>query len=207
MDLRSLHRASAAFIAVFACIHIANHLVSLSGIAAHTAFLEVARKLYRHDLVETCLLLLVAFQLVSGLRFVVLGWKRRQGAVAWVQAISGMYLAFFLLVHVGAVLFGRAVLDLDTNFHFAAAGFHVPPYQFFFAPYYFLAVLALFAHLGCAIHWRLRARLRAAPRHAVLFSALLGSLVSVLITLSLAGQIQPVDIPSNYKATYAPQNR
>lgn len=37
--------------------------------------------------------------------------------------------------------------SVDTNFYFAAAGFHVPPNQLLFGPYYFLAVLALFTHL------------------------------------------------------------
>ena len=36
------------------------------------------------------------------------------------QAWPGAYLALFLLVHVVSVLSGRAMLDLDTNFWFAA---------------------------------------------------------------------------------------
>ncbi len=47
------------------------------------------------------------------------------------------------MVHVGAVLFGRAVRHLDTNFCFAAAGFFLPQNQHFFGPNHFLAVLAL----------------------------------------------------------------
>ena len=112
-------------------------------------------------------------------------------------------LAFFLLVHVGAVLYGRTVLNLDTNFYFAAAGFHVPPNQFFFAPYYFLAILALFTHLGCAAYWHLQT---APPRTRALAIALpmvVGGAVSLLIVLSLAGKLQPVEVPAKYKATYA----
>lgn len=156
MKLRTLHKASAILIAAFACLHIANHLASLAGIPWHIAFMEVARKLYRQPIVEFPLLLCVAFQVASGLWFVTHGWKQRQGRVAWLQAISGALLAFFLLVHVGAVLYGRTVLNLDTNFYFAAAGFHVPPNQFFFGPYYFLGVFALFTHLGSAAYWHLQ---------------------------------------------------
>jgi hypothetical protein len=41
---------------------------------------------------------------------------QRQNFFDRLQAVSGGYLAFFLLNYVGAVLFARPVLDLDTNF-------------------------------------------------------------------------------------------
>ncbi len=99
-------------------------------------------------------------------------------------------------------MFGRTVLDLDTNFYFAAAGFHVPPNQFLFAPYYFFAVLALFTHLGCAAYWRLQAASRVAKGLAVGVPMLVGGVLSLLLVLSLAGMLQPVDVPAKYKATY-----
>lgn len=124
------------------------------------------------------------------------GWRNRRGRVAWLQAISGAYLAFFLLVHVSAALVGRHVLHLDTNFHFAAAGFHVAPYPLFFAPYYFLAVVALAAHLGCALYWRARSGLALAWPIAV------GVVLAALITLTLGGLLTPVQVPAQYTAPY-----
>jgi len=206
MNLRTLHRTSAFVIAAFACVHLTNHLVSLLGVPSHIAFMEGARKLYRQPVVEVLLLSCVAFQVASGLWFVIRGWRQRQGGVAWLQAISGAVLVFFLLVHVGAVLYGRTVLHLDTNFYFAAAGLHVPPNQFFFAPYYFLAILALFTHLGCAAYWHLQAASVPSRRLAVALPVLVGAVVSLLIVLSLAGKIQPVDVPEKYKATYTRQD-
>ena len=206
MKLRTLHKASAILIAAFACLHIANHLASLAGIPSHIAFMELARTLYRHPVVEFPLLLCVAFQIASGLWFVVRGWKQRQGAVAWLQEISGAVLAFFFLVHVGAVLYGRIVLQLDTNFYFAAAGFHVPPNQFFFGPYYFLGVFALFTHLGCAAYWHLQTSPPKTRALALALPMLVGGVVSLLIVLSLAGKLQPFEVPAKYKATYARQD-
>lgn len=203
MTLRTLHRTSAILILAFALVHIANHIASLSSVASHIAFMDIARAVYRHRLVEIILLACVALQIVSGLWFVIRGWQERKGRIAWTQAISGTYLAFFLLVHVGAVLFGRAVLNLDTNFYFAAAGFHVPPNQFFFAPYYFFAIVALFAHLGCAAYWRFQLQSRVTRMLALALPMLVGSILSLLIVLSLAGMVQPVDVPAKYKATYA----
>jgi len=207
MTLRKLHGLSALLIAAYACLHIANHLVGLSGVSAHIAFMHTARFVYRAPVVEVLLLLCVAFQVFSGLSLVVRGWKQRHGFIPWLQALAGAYLAYFLLIHVSAVLFGRTVLHLDTNFYYAAAGFHVPPFQFFFAPYYFLAVFALFTHLGCAAYWQLQARSPLARILAVALPAGAGLVVSLLIVFSLAGVLYPVDIPPEYKATYAPQHR
>lgn len=203
MTLRDLHRASAIVIVTYAVMHISNHLVSLQSVAAHIAFMEAARSVYRYWAVEYVLLFCVEFQIISGLWFVIRGWKGRHGLLPWLQAGSGAYLACFLLIHVSAVLFGRTVLQLDTNFYYAAAGFHVPPYQFFFAPYYFFAVLALFTHLGCAAYWQLEAASRTARTMAVAIPILAGGVIALLIVLSLAGMIQPVEIPLQYKATYA----
>jgi hypothetical protein len=202
MSLHKLHASSAVLIAAFACLHIANHLAGLSGAAQHIAFMEIARSVYRFPMVELVLLSCVAFQIVSGLTFVVRGWNQRHGLMPWLQAVSGAYLSFFLVVHVGAVLFGRGGLNLDTNFYFAAAGFHVPPFQFFFAPYYFLAVTALFTHLGCAAYWHSQSRPRVARVLVAAIPVAVGALASLFIVLSLAGALFPVEVPAQYKATY-----
>jgi hypothetical protein len=206
MTLRKLHGLSASFIAAYACVHIANHLVGLGGVESHIAFMRTARLVYRFPVVEVALLMAVAFQIYSGLTFVVRGWRQRQGFMPWLQAASGAYLVFFFLNHVGAVLFGRTVLHLDTNFYYAAAGFYVPPFQFFFAPYYFLAVLALFTHLGCALYWRLRAKSRPAHVLAIVVPSGVGLVVSLLIVLSLAGVFYSVQVPAKYKATFGWHN-
>lgn len=206
MTLRTVHRTSAIVIAGFACLHIANHVVGLAGASLHIAFMEVARSVYRQRLFEAVLLLCVSLQVISGLWFVLRGRKQRHGFVPWLQAISGAYLAFFLLVHVSAVLYGRAVLHLDTNVYFAAAGFHMPPFHFFFAPYYFLAVAALFAHLGCAAYWRTFTPTHRPRAQIVIVPVVVGVALSLLIVLSLAGAFYSVEVPTTYKDTYASQH-
>ena len=132
------------------------------------------------------------------------GWKRRTGWLAWLQAASGAYLALFLLIHVGAVLAGRTMLDLDTNVHFAAAGLQIWPYQLFFVPYYFLAVAAVFAHLGCA----LARRAGPAPRARALAVALplsAGIVISSLVVVALMGGLYPYQVPQKYLDTFPAQ--
>jgi len=99
-------------------------------------------------------------------------------------------------------LVGRAMLGLDTNFYYAAAALHVPPWHWFQGPYYFLAVLALFTHVGCAAYWQLA---DGGVRTAVVPAAMLvGTIVSLLIVMTLAGKTVPVEVPPRYKATYLP---
>jgi succinate dehydrogenase/fumarate reductase cytochrome b subunit len=201
MKPHTFHRSAAVIVALFLAMHMANHLASLAGVTAHLRFMEAARTIYRQPLVETVLLLAVAAQAASGLWLVRAGWKTRAKPIAWLQAASGAYLALFLFIHVAAVLFGRAVSGLDTNFHFAAAGLHVPPYPWFFAPYYFLAVLALFTHLGCA----LSRHVGPAPRVRALAVALalgLGAVMSSLVLAALMGKLYPYEVPQIYKNTF-----
>lgn len=200
--LRTWHRRSAVFLGLFALAHLGNHLVALTGVAAHRELMETLRLVYRQPAVETVLLACVAFQGASGMWFVIRGWRTRRGGVAWLQALSGAYLALFLLVHVGAVLYGRAVLHLDTNFYYAAAGMHVAPYGWFFAPYYFMGVLALFTHLACAAYRRARGRPANIRRLALEMPIAAGAIVAALIVLSLGGKIAPVHVPAAYRATY-----
>ena len=151
------------------------------------------------------LLACVAFQIGSGVYFIKNRWRQRRGFFERVQALSGGYLAYFLLIHVGAVLFGRAVLKLDTNFYYAAAGMHIPPFPFhyYFLPYYFLAVIAIFVHVACAIHWLTREKL-AEPSRNYLGCAVLtaGIATAALIVAAFAGVFYDIQIPQEYRATY-----
>jgi len=190
---RRLHRTAGAVLAVFLVVHMANHLAALAGVDAHIRFMDAVRRVVRQPVVEAVLLLCVALQAASGLRMLWTGRQRRRGMLPWLQAGSGAYLALFLAIHVGAVLAGRAG-GLDTNFYFAAAGLHVWPFVLFFVPYYFLAVAALFVHIGCALR---RGRVVAAGLSAA------GTIVAGLIVAMLMGMVVPVEIPARYLATFA----
>lgn len=200
--LRKLHRISAIALAAFLVLHMANHLTGLAGQDWHIAFMAVARNGYRNPFIEPVLIGLAGWQVASGLTLL---WKRRKarrGPLAWAQQLSGLYLGFFLLIHVGAVISGRYLLGLDTDFRFAAAGMHVGAFIWFFAPYYFLAVFSLFVHAGCGIYWNLLF----IPDHtrkillALFCSA--GFAAGLLIVLALAGALYPVSIPDVYRSPY-----
>jgi hypothetical protein len=202
MTLRKLHAVSAILVAAFLALHMTNHLAGLAGVATHIAFMEMARSFYRMYLVEFALLCAIGQQVASGLTLVIRGWKDRRGLISWLQALSGLYLFLFLLIHVGAIMYGRGFLGLDTNFLYAAAGFHVPPWQWFFAPYYFLAVASLFTHVGCAVYWKFGALRPIARRNTLIAFVAFGVAAGLMIDLSLAGKLYTVDIPAAHRAVY-----
>lgn len=199
MRLRAVHRLSAALLAGFLVLHIVNHLVGAAGQATHIRFMTVARHFYRNPVIEPLLIGLVCWQAISGTILLVGGWRSRRGSIAWVQIVSGAYLAVFVGLHVTAVLIGRGNL-LDTDFRFAAAGFQVAGWPWFFAPYYCGAVIALFTHVGCALYWNIGSARGA--RTAFGTCIVVGAISGVTITASLAGLLHPVDIPERYRAPF-----
>lgn len=202
LSLRAYHFGSATVLGCFLLVHIVNHIVGLTGQAQHVAFMHAVRPFYRNAVIEPMLLALLAWQVASGLIMVVRGWRSRRGKVAWLQAGSGLYLAAFVTIHVLSVLSGRAALHLDTDFRFAAAGFHVPGWPWYFWSYYSLAIFALFAHVGCAIYWNVLDRNRNAAIFALRSMVIAGATLGLLVVSALAGKLYPVDIPARYKATY-----
>ncbi len=200
---RRLHRAAGIVAGSYVLAHLANHLAALGGIQAHIAFMQAVRTITRIPAVEALLLAAVAVQAGSGLRLLWRRRGRRRPALDRLQALSGAYLAFFLAVHVVSVLFGRAVLHLDTNFYFAAAGLQTGLYPLFFVPYYGLAVAALFVHLACAAR-RLAVGLYPAARDRLAWSgAALGAVVAVLVVASFGGVFYAVHLPPAYRATFS----
>ncbi len=201
--LHKLHRISALIIGTYALFHVINHLMALSSVFLHIEFMEWYRQFYRVLPIEILLLTCVAYQAASGIYFIKSRWRQRSGFFDKAQALSGGYIAFFLVVHVSAVLFGRTELNLDTNFYYAAAGMHIASYHFFFFPYYFLAVVAIFTHVGCAIHWLSRERLSIKARNQIgtvfIFT---GLMLGGMIVLSFGGAFYKVQIPMEYEATY-----
>jgi len=198
--LRRVHRASAIVLALYALVHLANHLAAVRSVADHIAFMDAVRTVTRLPLVEALLLGCAALQVTTGLALLVQGWGRRRLASHRLQAVSGAYLAFFLLVHVSSVLVGRLRWEVDTNFYFAAAGLHVAPFQLFFYPYYGLAVVAFVVHLA-AVPGRLLARRfgAAVGERASRAGVVCGVVLAVLILAAFGGVFHPVVIPVEYR--------
>ena len=201
--LHKLHRMSALFIVTFILFHLINHSFVLVGIQQHIDVMDALRAVYRNVVFEGVLFLCLVFQVCSGVYFV---WKRRGQRIGFfekAQAISGLYLAYFLINHVVAVLFGRVSAGLDTNIYYGIAGFHVSPFQFYFVPYYFLAVVAIFVHLAAAFNWLSRNNIADVYRERLAYSIIaMGVVISVTLMLGFSGVFYEITIPPEYRATF-----
>jgi hypothetical protein len=149
-------------------------------------------------LLEPILLLAVLVQIISGLR---LFWTSRKTAQTFFERLqrwTGAYLAFFLLIHLSAVLGGRLVLGVDTNLYFGAAGLNIFPLLLFFVPYYSLAMLAFFGHIA-AIHARKMTQtlLGISPQQQAISILVFGAFISLLILAGLTGYFQGLEIPES----------
>lgn len=198
-----LHRAGAVLIGLFLIMHLGNHLAAIGGVKLHIDIMAQLRPIYRNAVIEPLLVLAVATQLSTGIYRVLTTWRVRHGIVDRLQAASGLYIATFLLIHLGAI-FAARMDGVETNFYFAAAGMHVPNWPWFFVPYYGLAVFAVFAHPACALHWHLISRGRKTAANCVLTTMLVvGAAIAVTIISTLAGLTVPVEIPQAYLASFS----
>ncbi len=155
--------------------------------------MQWSRTLYQFPLFEIALVLALTAQVVLGIRLL-RGIRARKRKDAWhkVQFASACYLAYFIIAHTAAALTTRLIVDLDTNFYWAAGTLVLSPLKYGFAPYYFLAVTALFSHLLAALHFR-GARAWHAPALVV------GPLVGMVIVAAYAGLLYEIELPANYR--------
>lgn len=200
MQTKKLHHFSGLFIALFVALHLFNHLCSLGGAAQHIAMMETLRPVYRNVFAEGLLLAAVAVQVVSGIRLFRATRVPRRKDFASLQRWSGLYLAMFLLIHLSAVMAGRYVLNLDTNFYFGVAGLNTFPFNLFFIPYYGLAVTAFFAHIAAVHQQKMRQSILGlspgAQAKAILF---IGILLTIVLMYGLTNGFRGVVIPEAYE--------
>jgi hypothetical protein len=197
--MRRLHFFAGLTISIFVALHLFNHLSSLYGPQQHIDTMNTLRVFYRHPIAETLLLGAVLVQIVSGLRL--FRETRHTATTFWpkLHRWTGLYMAVFLVIHLSAVLGGRLVLGLDTNFYFGVAGLNTFPLNLFFVPYYGLAILSFFGHVA-AIHRRKMSQvvLGLSPNTQAMLILALGVLLTVLIFYGLTNGFRGIVIPDKY---------
>jgi succinate dehydrogenase/fumarate reductase cytochrome b subunit len=110
-----LHRLSALFLTVFVLGHIINQSLAFISLPAYAAMRSVMRLVSQQPVSYALTVAAVAIQIVSG---AAMGTKRVGGGAAArnLQAVSGWYLAVFLLVHVlSGLLFSQPQTTTATT--------------------------------------------------------------------------------------------
>jgi succinate dehydrogenase/fumarate reductase cytochrome b subunit len=147
--IKAIHYYTGLTIGIYIGTHLLNHLLILHSEAMHINFMQKARKIYRHYIVEAILLTAVLLQILSGIFLIIQKWPGVDSWFDWVQLCSGLYLSLFLANHIRAVMVGRRKLHIDTNLYYGAGVMNMWPQKLFYIPYYSLAILAFVCHIAC----------------------------------------------------------
>jgi hypothetical protein len=199
MTVKRFHYLSGLTITIFITLHLFNHALSILGADKHIAAMNTLRLFYRNIFVETILLGTVIVQIASGLKLFKENRKIALSKFDKLQIWTGLYLAIFFIIHLGAVLVGRSILQLDTNFYFGVAGLNSFPLNLFFIPYYGLAILSIFGHLAAVHNKKMKQNLLGLTPNKQSKSILfLGACLTILIFYGLTNHFKGVKIPIEY---------
>jgi len=199
VGIKKIHYISGLTISIFIGLHLFNHLASVFGVEVHLVVMDKLRLVYRNIVVETILLIAVGVQIISGLKLFFSKRKAKNNFYGKLQIWTGLYLAFFLMVHVGAVLSGRYILNLDTNFYFGVAGLNTFPLNLFFVPYYGLAIISFFGHVAAIHAHKMKKELFGLTIEQQSRLILIkGILVTLIILYGLTNGFIGVEIPEEY---------
>jgi hypothetical protein len=199
MTTRKIHYLSGLIITIFIGLHLFNHFCSIFGADKHIEVMNTLRLFYRNIFIETIILSAVGIQIVSGVKLAVINRKIAVTFFEKLHVWSGLYLAIFLVIHLSAVLGGRLVLHLDTNFYFGVAGLNSFPFNLFFIPYYALAILSFFGHIASIHSKKMRSAVfNVTPSRQATAILLFGILITLTLFYGLTNQFEGVVIPKEY---------
>ena len=186
--LRFVHRLSAALLGLFILGHVVNQSLAFISVPWYAAMRSVMQDASQQSISYAVIVAATAIQIVTGTTMSLT--KVRAGAFARnLQAVSGWYLAVFLLSHV----FAGFLLSRPAGIAPVAASL-TPPFVLANAravaqlPYYLLGVAVFLVHVG--VYARLAALAYLAEssvRRLSYAAAFAGAMVVVTVGLSLCG--------------------
>lgn len=194
---KQAHRNLAMFIGLFVVIHFAAHAGAFLSIEDQASTMQWGRAVYQFPLIEIALVAALAAQIGLGIKLLRQISKRPRKDV-WhkVQFVSACYLAYFITLHTIAAVSTRLIVGLDTNFYWTAGTLVLAPIKYLFAPYYILAVTALFSHLLAAMHFR-----KTSNWHVP--ALLIGPVIGALIVMAYSGVFYAVELPQTHADYFA----
>lgn len=198
--VKKRHFASGIIISVFVGLHLFNHTWSVLGAEKHIELMSTLRIFYRNIFVETILLGAVLHQIVSGVRLFRAVRKKEISNFDRLQIWTGLYLAIFLVIHLSAVLVGRFILHLDTNFYFGVAGLNSFPFSLFFIPYYGLAIFSFFGHIASVHSKKMKSNfLGMTPKRQAKGILFFGVCLTIVIFYGLTNHFRGVTVPNEFE--------
>ena len=186
-----INKMSPLLLGLFVFIHILNHLMLVISIKEHISFMENFRFIYRNIYIESILLLAFLFQIIKSIKVIWHERKKRRTFFEKLIFISKIYLIYFLINHISAVLFGRIVFNLDTNIYYAIAGLYIFPYSLYFVPYYFLSIICLFFYFS-----------RNKKSYSFYTINSIGFILALVLLFALKSTFYDINVPLRYLNMY-----
>jgi len=199
MTANKIHYISGLTLTIFIGLHVFNHTCSIFGAEKHIEVMNYLRLFYRNIFIETILLIAVGVQIVSGLKLYKTVLKSASSKFEKLHIWTGLYMAMFLVIHVSAVLIGRFVLHLDTNFYFGVAGINAFPFNLFFIPYYGLSILSFFGHIACIHNKKIKQVIMGLSTQKQSITILaVGLIVTIILFYGFTNHFNGVIVPAEY---------
>jgi hypothetical protein len=192
--IRVVHGVLAGIlILLFIALHLGNHLFGLISPEVHTTVMKLLRHFYRAPVVEPLILIAFVLLLLTGVMMILRLSQRPTDGFKSFQIGSGMFLMFFLVSHVNAVLvLARTYLGIESDWGFASgapSGLIVDPWNIRLVPLYAFAAFFAITHPFAGLRWILLNHGSSRKVSGWVFWAgiVLGLVVSAGITLALCG--------------------
>jgi hypothetical protein len=148
------HGVSAiAILLLFVGPHIVNHVTGFWNGPVHIAVMNAARRVYRDDIVQPLLLVLIGFQILSGTALVRRRMRMPNDFIGTVQTMAGVYVGVYFLAHVTAV-FAARYAGTDTNWTWLTRpndSMLVSLSNLRLIAHYWVGPIAIIAHLACGL--------------------------------------------------------
>ena len=204
--MRKIHKINAIILMVFAALHIGNHMFLVAGPDVYNKAQDVVNNIYRLPIIEPLLIFSICLQAIIGIILVIRSLRQKPKRPFWqrdfwekLQIISGLVFFWFIAEHIWALALVRWFTELKTNFYWPASVMNDAPFVYYFTPYYFFGVLALFAHIGIGLRYWAQDKGREKLGNIIGFSALiLGCICGLIIVLSLSGVFYDIILPNEW---------
>jgi hypothetical protein len=184
------HGVSAlAILLLFVGPHIGNHLAGFWSGSVHIAIMNVVRHVYRDDIVQPVLLVLIGFQILSGATLVRRRMRMPSDIFGTVQTMCGAYIGVYFLAHMTAV-FAARYAEIDTNWAWLTRpndSLLASLFKLRLIAHYWVGPIAIVAHVACGLRWVLLQRdITPATANRIAWALItVGFVASSLILLAL----------------------
>lgn len=199
MKLQAIHYISGLIVVGFTGLHLFNHIYGILGVEKHIEMMVFLRHFYRHPVIEIILFIAVIVLTYSGIILFLRTKKKATSVFEKLHRWTGLYLSFFFILHLGAILVGRYYLNLDTNFYYSGTGINTFPVNLFFIPYYAGAIFSFFGHIAAVHNKKMKHTfLGLTPNKQSKTILIIGVLVTFVIFLGQTNYFQGINIPKEY---------